>query len=639
MILQNWDRGNEKNHRFFLSLLVNNHLLHNCMLDFGASSNVMTKKVMEQLNLRISRPYHNIFAMDSKTIEVHGLIKRLQVHLASFPDIQIEMDIVVIDVLDTWGMLLSRKTTTDLGGNIQMDLTYATIPTPDGTMFRLNRELERRYHVEDSRNPRNELKYKEDDFGNYAILSNSLELIEEEAKEERISEVWHMHFDGAFSRSGKGAGIVIESPSGQEFSFAYRLEFDDTNNVAEYEALLLGLELCKNMGVKYLNIKGDSDLVILQLKNKFACKSERLKRYRNAIWDTMENFDALDLIVIPREKNSKVDELVMAASTLQLSQDLIKGNIKVEVIFRPSVPDNVDHWQIFDDDKQVIKFLNNIQEFSDFHISKKEEGCNYAENDQKINPVPRSLVALEQLFDRQDGHKPKEETTIKPCDYIEVDIGTNEDPRMVKIGKSTPKEEREEIIKLLRKYRDVLAFTYDELKVYREDVIQHTIPLKEEAKPFRQKLRQINLKLAPLVQKELQKMLAAGIIAQTRHSSWCPNLVVVRKKNGSIKLCVDFINLNIVCKNDNYLLPKMETLLQRVIGSGIISMRDEFSGYNHIRVKEEDRHKTTFITPWGTFEYLRMRFGLSNAGATFQRAMDYAFRGLIGKSLKFIRMT
>jgi hypothetical protein len=76
--------------------------------------------------------------MDIKTIEFHGLIKGLQVHLVAFPDIQIEMDIVVIDVPNAWGMLLSRKTITYLEGSIQMDLTYATIPTPYGTMFRLN---------------------------------------------------------------------------------------------------------------------------------------------------------------------------------------------------------------------------------------------------------------------------------------------------------------------------------------------------------------------------------------------------------------------------------------------------------------------------------------------------------------------
>ena len=87
VILQNIDRGNEENAPFFITLMMNGHLLHNCMLDSRSSSSVMTKRVMEQLNLRISRPYHNICAMDSKVVEVHGLIKDLQVHLVVFPDI------------------------------------------------------------------------------------------------------------------------------------------------------------------------------------------------------------------------------------------------------------------------------------------------------------------------------------------------------------------------------------------------------------------------------------------------------------------------------------------------------------------------------------------------------------------------
>ena len=78
----------------------------------------------------------------------------------------------------------------------------------------------------------------------------------------------------------------------------------------------------------------------------------------------------------------------------------------------------------------------------------------------------------------------------------------------------------------------------------------------------------------------------------------------------------------------------METLLQRVTGSTMMSMLDGFLGYNQVVIKDEDRHKTTFTTPWGTFEYLRMPFGLTNAGATFQRAMDYAFKELIGKIIE-----
>ena len=75
-----------------------------------------------------------------------------------------------------------------------------------------------------------------------------------------------MNFDGAHSRYGKGVGIVLTSPLGHIFKFSYRLEFDATNNVAEYEALLLGLELAKDFRIKLLSIKGDSDLVILKLR-------------------------------------------------------------------------------------------------------------------------------------------------------------------------------------------------------------------------------------------------------------------------------------------------------------------------------------------------------------------------------------
>jgi transposase InsO family protein len=129
-------------------------------------------------------------------------------------------------------------------------------------------------------------------------------------------------------------------------------------------------------------------------------------------------------------------------------------------------------------------------------------------------------------------------------------------------------------------------------------------------------------------------MVDAGIITPIRYSSWMSNLVVVRKKNGDIRLCVDFRNLNQLSLKDNYPLPNMEHLLQRVTGAGMMSMLDGFSGYNQVLLKREDQLKTTFTTPWGTFMYLRMSFGLMNAGATFQRAMDFSFRDLIQKIIE-----
>ena len=126
-------------------------------------------------------------------------------------------------------------------------------------------------------------------------------------------------------------------------------------------------------------------------------------------------------------------------------------------------------------------------------------------------------------------------------------------------------------------------------------------------------------------------MLSAGIIAPTRNSLWCSNLVVVRKKNGSIRICIDSRNL---CLKDNYHFPNMETLLQRVTGSRMISMLDGFSSYNQVLVNKGDQHKITFTTPWGTYKFLRMAFGLLNAGATLKRAMDFSLKELIGKIIE-----
>jgi hypothetical protein len=111
----------------------------------------------------------------------------------------------------------------------------------------------------------------------------------------------------------------------------------------------------------------------------------------------------------------------------------------------------------------------------------------------------------------------------------------------------------------------------------------------------------------------VKKLLDAQIIIPLRYSEWVANLVPVRKKNGEIRLCVDFRNLNRSSKKDNYPLPKMEHILQRVTDSSTMSMIDGFSGYNQIFVLHEDREKTAFTTPWGTFMYAKMLFGLMNA--------------------------
>jgi hypothetical protein len=146
-----YDRSKEEHAPFFISLVVNDLLLHNCMLDSGASTNVMSLKVMNQLGLKITRPYRNVCGIDSKAIKVCGVIKDLKVHLAIYPEVSLSMDVIVIDVPDAWGMLLSRKWDATLGGSLQMDLSYATIPIGDGSYVTLYNHPVTRNHVEDPR--------------------------------------------------------------------------------------------------------------------------------------------------------------------------------------------------------------------------------------------------------------------------------------------------------------------------------------------------------------------------------------------------------------------------------------------------------------------------------------------------------
>ena len=96
----------------------------------------------------------------------------------------------------------------------------------------------------------------------------------------------------------------------------------------------------------------------------------------------------------------------------------------------------------------------------------------------------------------------------------------------------------------MKKYVDIFAWSYDDLKSYDPNVIQHTIPIKENEKNFKQKLRRINPFLLPLIEKEIKKLFEAKVILPLRFPSWLANLVLVRKKNGEIRICIDFKNLS-----------------------------------------------------------------------------------------------
>jgi hypothetical protein len=108
-------------------------------------------------------------------------------------------------------------------------------------------------------------------------------------------------------------------------------------------------------------------------------------------------------------------------------------------------------------------------------------------------------------------------------------------------------------------------------------------------------------------------------------TDWVSNIILIYKKQSTIRVCVDYRDINKSFPKNNFPTPFVDQIVDDCAGSEIFSLMDGFSGYNQINIVPADQHKTNFICPWGTFSYQKLPFGLKNVGATFQRAMSYAF--------------
>ena len=111
-------------------------------------------------------------------------------------------------------------------------------------------------------------------------------------------------------------------------------------------------------------------------------------------------------------------------------------------------------------------------------------------------------------------------------------------------------------------------------------------------------------------------------------TEWVSNIVLVNKSQGTIRVCIDFRDLNKSFPKENFPTPHIDQIIENYARSVIFSFMDGFSSYNQIEILPSDQHKTAFIFPWGTFSYNKLPFGLKNARATFQRAMSYAFHNI-----------
>jgi hypothetical protein len=248
----------------------------------------------------------------------------------------------------------------------------------------------------------------------------------------------------------------------------------------------------------------------------------------------------------------------------------------------------------------------------------------------------------EVVVDQTESMAVKEEksTTAEPKmaakEGLEV-INLSNDPdvnKPISISMSLSTEERKCLIDLLHDYKDVFAWDYDEMPGIDPGLVAHSLNVEPGTRPMVQLMRTFHTKVEAQITQEVKKLLAAGFIKPIQHPRWLSNTVPVKKKNGQIRCCVDFRNLNKACPKDEFPLPNMDLLIDSAAGHAMFSFMDEFSGYNQIRMSTKDAKKTAFRTPIGNFYYTVMPFGLKNAGATYQRTMTAMFHDIMHKEIE-----
>ena len=165
-------------------------------------------------------------------------------------------------------------------------------------------------------------------------------------------------------------------------------------------------------------------------------------------------------------------------------------------------------------------------------------------------------------------------------------------------------------------------------------IIIHRLNVNLASSPVLQKKRVFAQERDKAIAEEVRKLLEADFIQEVYYPDWLANVVMVKKANGKWRMCVDFIDLNRACLKDSYPLPRIDTLVDSTARHELLSFVDAFSGYNQIKVNEDDQERTSFVTNQGLFFYKVMLFGLKNAGATYQRLMKKMFTHQIGRNVQ-----
>jgi len=215
---------------------------------------------------------------------------------------------------------------------------------------------------------------------------------------------------------------------------------------------------------------------------------------------------------------------------------------------------------------------------------------------------------------------------------IQVNLDSQDHPKPIFISESLSLTEREELKLLVREYIDVFAWNYEDMPGLDPQVAMHRLNIKPDAKPVKQQQCRFRSNIMEAIEAKVHKLI--GFIWEEQHSDWVANIVPFLKKNGKIRICIDYRDLNTACPKDEFPLPITDIMIDNTCGFERMSFMDGFLGYNQIKMYPEDEKHTSFRTPLGVYYYTVMPFGLKNAGATYQWAMSMIFRDHLRKTVE-----
>ncbi len=162
----------------------------------------------------------------------------------------------------------------------------------------------------------------------------------------------------------------------------------------------------------------------------------------------------------------------------------------------------------------------------------------------------------------------------------------------------------------MREFKDVFAWTYKNLKRIPLELTQHRIEMDTTIPSAHQARYRLNPNYARIVKQDIKKLLAIGFIESIEKATWLSPIIIVPKKNGELRICINLRKLNATTKKDPYSLPFTYEVMNTVIGHEAYSFVNGYSRYHQTSIAPKDKYKTTFVTDWGVFIWKGMSFGV-----------------------------